>query len=189
MKATDTNGQLVPIPKCFITITGITLPGQPSTITIVMNNIPDVGDGKQASYTDSPVIGRSSPIKTYSQSDNRTISWTIHLISTSRNDLKQNLGYLRIFESVTYPRKGANGAPYRPPSICQIQFGSLLCDEPLCAVMRRYNVKFPADVPYVTFDEEGAKYAPCKMDVDLEFEVVYDSASLPGAEHIIQFGG
>lgn len=186
MKATDENGKLVPIPKCFITITGIVLPYTPSTITITMNNVPDVGDGKQASYADSPVIGRSSPIKTYSHSDNRTISWTVHLISTSRLELVRNLSYLRVFESVTYPRNGIGGAPYRPPSLCQIQFGSLLSDEPLCAIMRRYNVKFPPDVPY---DHEGDQYTPYKMDVDLEFEVVYDSADLPGAEHIISLGG
>jgi hypothetical protein len=53
----------------------------------------------------------------------------------------------------------------------------------LCVVLRRYSVKLPTDVAW---DEET--YCPYKFDLETEWEVVYTSSDLPGAERIFSTG-
>ena len=49
--------------------------------------LPDISDTKTASYNDEAVIGRASPLKTYAQSDNRSISMQIHMVVSSPEDV------------------------------------------------------------------------------------------------------
>ena len=99
--ATIPGGMLKPIDDCYVVI-----PLMDGEFVITFNNLPDITDAKSASYNDEVVIGRASPIKTYSQSDNRTISMQIHMIVSSPDDIQDNLASLRALQSAAYPRDG-----------------------------------------------------------------------------------
>lgn len=179
MKATIQGGSLKPIENCYIIISGE---------KIVMNQLPDISDSKSASYNDEPVIGRSFPMKTYSHSENRAITWTAHFIVTKEDDVSENIRYLRIIESAVYPRD-ESAQPYAPPPVCALRCGSLLTpleyssSKEVCAILRSYSVKYPTDVAW---DEKTL--LPHKFSVDMQWEVVYDSTDLPGSERILRFG-
>ena len=147
-----------------------------------MHALPDISDSKSAAYNDEPIMGRSFPIKTYSHSENRTISMQIHLYVRKKADAETNLGILRALESALYPRDD-NTTPFLPPPVCRIKCGRLLADQDLCVVLKQYSVKFPPDVPW---DEDT--YIPWKMDVDTSWEVVYKSTDLPGQSRILNTG-
>lgn len=173
-KATATCS-LMPIDNCYIEAPGY---GR-----IVMDNLPDISDSKSAAYSDEAVIGRSFPMKTFSHSENRAISWSMHLFVKTKADIEGNLSIMRKLESLTYPRNTGPG-PYAPPMICKIRCGDLLArGEPICVILKSYSVKFPTDVVW-----DSEKLTPYKMDIDLSFEVVYSSNDLPGAERIVQTG-
>jgi hypothetical protein len=148
---------------------------------IYMNILPDIQDGKGAQYSDESAIGRSNPYKTYSYSENRTIGWTCHFLVTDETSLQTILDNLRILESAVYPSDGGlGGVPYQPPPVCKLRCGKLLSKDELCAVMKSYSVKFDTQVPW-----HETSYLPYKLDVDLQFDVVYNQRSLPNSEKIL----
>ena len=172
------NSRLAEITNCYITI-----PSQKGAgTTITLRALPDISDSKQAQYNDENVIGRASPIKTYSHSAARTISMGLHFYITHPDDEKDNAKYLRALESAVYPQDGSGGAPFIPPPICTINCGKLLATKPLCAILMSYSVKFPPDVAWTK------DYLPCRFDVDTTWEVVYKSADLPGQDRILNDG-
>lgn len=178
MKSTILGGDLKEIPNCYITI--------PRGGKIPMKILPDISDGKSASYNDEAVIGRSYPMKTYSHSENRSINWTAYFMVCKQSDIYTNLNYLRYIESAVYPKQ--NFLPYAPPPVCQIACGDLLVplangEKELCVVLKSYSVKFPTDVPW---DEETN--LPYRFSVDMNWEVVYNSNDLPGQEDILTLG-
>jgi hypothetical protein len=175
-QATSQTGALNNLERCNIQI--------PRGPTINLNVLPDISDGKQAQYSDENVIGRAFPLKTFAHGENRSISMTVHLIVCTTQDINKNLGYLRALESLVYPGQGTSSTPYVPPPIAKIQCGRLLADGPLCVVLKSYSVKFPTEVAW-----DAQTFLPYKLDVDLTWEVVYDSNNLPGQERIIQSGG
>lgn len=174
-KATLPGGPLIEIADCYVNIPGF---GK-----IVFNNLPDISDSKGADYNDETVIGRASPLKTYAQSQNRTISMQIHMIVSQPSDTQYNLQALRAIQSAAYPRVGASGAPFIPPPICRIKCGNLLADEELCVVLKQYSVKFPTEVAW---DEND--FTPFKFDIDTSWDVVYKSSDLPNQQRILQLG-
>jgi hypothetical protein len=175
MKSTNPNGSLKILKECYLIIMGS---------TINMNILPDISDSKSASYADENGIGRTMPFKTYNNSENRTISWTAHFFACNSSDIDQMLKILRLIESATYPRTGnTGGAPYAPPEVCKLKCGSLLGDDPVCAVMKSYSVKFDTSVPW-----DEVLSIPHKMDIDMQFDVIYDQSNLPGAEKIMISG-
>jgi hypothetical protein len=178
MKATLPSGILVPLQECYIDI--------PELLEkIIMTILPDISDSKSVSYPDENAIGRSMPFKSFQNSENRSISWTAHFMVCKDGDQQQIINWLRVIEACTYPMtQTTGGAPYAPPPICHLRCGNLLSDHELCAVMKSYSVKFDTSVPW---DEIG--YVPYKLDVDMQFEVVYNQANLPGAEQIMFDGG
>ena len=191
MKSTNFGGSLIAIPDCYINISGYKIP---------MYILPDISDGKSAEYSDTPVIGRSTPIKTFSNSGIRTISWTAQFMITQKNPYdnavlssenpdreirsqtaETNLFYLRLIQSAVYPRSGGSAAPYAPPPVCSIRCGSLLKESgDTCVILRSYSVKYPTDVAW----DESTKI-PYKFSVDMQWEVVYSSENLPGQEMIM----
>jgi hypothetical protein len=177
--ATRPSGKLIQLDNCYIRI---------SNRFIRMKILPDITDSKSATYSDEPVMGRSTPLKTYSHSDNRTISWTAHFVVEDSFDLKRGGGLLdnlRAIESLVYPQD-KKIQPFTPPPILKIKCGNLLSDGgELCVVLRSYSVKFPTDVPWA--DEKNG-YTPYQFSVDLSFDVVYDSKDLPGQERILDLG-
>jgi hypothetical protein len=175
MKATIEGGDLAPLKNCWVSV--------PGGGRITLYALPDISDSKSAAYNDEPIIGRSFPMKTYSHSENRTISMTIHFYVVVPQDPKLYIKFMRAVQGACYPREGSGGSPYTPPPVCQIMCGKMLGDEPLCVVLRRYSVKLPTDVAW---DEET--YCPYKFDLETEWEVVYTSSDLPGAERIFSTG-
>lgn len=171
-KATAPGGKLNPLKDCLISI--------PGAGEIQLNNLPDISESKSAEYNDEPVMGRSTPMKTYSHSGNRSINMTLHFYVVSKEDAANNLADLRKLESLVYPRTGKSGMPFQPPPVCSIKCGKLLGDEPLCVVLRNYSVKFPTDVAWDT-----ETYTPFKFDVDTQWDVVYQTQNLPGQEKIM----
>jgi len=177
MKATGPDGKLLDLEECYISTPFKQTP-------LKMKILPDIGDQKNANYGSEPVIGRSSPITTYSHSEVRTISWTCHFMATEESELYDNMENLRMLEACIYPQtEGQKQTTYRPPPICKIRCGRLLGDEDLCVIMKSYNIKFPTDMVW-----DDRTYMPYKFDLDLSFEVVYDSADLPGSERIFKSG-
>ena len=191
-QATGGTGTLNYLNNCFIKIPS----GGMSSCSdfngyIYLKVLPDISDSKSAAYTPETITGRAFPFKTFSHGEERSISMTLHLVVCEQSDIKTNLCYLRALESLVYPGQGTSSTPYVPPPIAQIQCGKLLADAPLCAVLKSYSVKFPTEVAWdAGFNDGGdATYLPYKFDVDLTWEIVYDSSNLPGQERIIQTGG
>lgn len=175
MKATMPGGDLVPIPECYIQTGDNNL--------IYMKILPEISDSKGASYPEEPLMGRATPLKTYSHSETRTISWAAHFMTCKEGDAHTNLATLRSIESCVYPKDNSGTTAYEPPNLCHIKCGIILGDSPLCCVMKSYSVKFD---PGVAWDEET--FVPYKFDVDMTFEVVYDSEDLPGSDRIFTTG-
>jgi hypothetical protein len=171
MNATDRNGRLKRISdECYLQI---------GSFTLFFNNLPEIGDSKSASYNDEAVIGRAVPIKTYANSDNRSISCSITLVVQKKSDCFDNITILRNIQSAVYPRNDP-GAPYFPPVICRLKVGNLLSNDAICCVMKEYNVKFPTDVPW-----DIDTLCPYKMEVGMTFEQVYSSSKLPNRDLIL----
>lgn len=175
MKATNGWGILENIEDCYIKI------GEEK---IIMNNLPDIGDSKSASYSEETIQGRSTPFKNYSHSDARSISWTCHFFVQTSLDVQRILGWIKLLESCVYPvTEITGGGPYAPPVICQIKCGRQIAEDEVCVVLKSYNIKFDANFPW---DQDSL--LPYKTDVSLEFEVVYNQSRLPGAERIMDLG-
>jgi len=192
--ATIIGGALKPIENCYVIIpcsdcdNGLSGGGAEyasnGEFTLKFKVLPDISDSKTVSYNDETVIGRASPLKTYSQSDNRTISAQIHMVVSSEEDVNYNLFALRAIQSAAYPRNGENGAPFVPPPICRMKCGMLLSSgQELCVVLKSYSVKFPTEVAW-----DETTFVPFKFDIDTSWDVVYKSAELPGQDRIFQTG-
>ena len=190
MKATDASGNLLPIKNCYIKafINGIDR-------EVKMYILPDISDSKQANYSDETGVGRSAPLKVFSHGETRSISWAVHFFSDTKQKASENLDNLRILESLVYPDESSNSI-VSPPPIARIKCGILLGETELCVVLKGYSVKFPTDVAWQDIRPNSTLitpisdvYMPIKFDVDLTFEVVYQTINLPGAKRILQFGG
>lgn len=168
-----------PSSQCYIKVGGTTL---------YMNILPEITDSKSAAYSDEPGIGRTMPFKSYSNSENRSISWTAHFVlqddvydMTNPTSERAIFEYLKTLESAVYPRDSESSS-YRPPPICELRCGQLLSSpyRPLHAVMRNYSVRFDTAVPW-----RDGSLLPYKLDVEMNFDVVYDQTNLPGQEKIL----
>ncbi len=152
---------------------------------VYMNVLPDISDSKSASYADESAIGRTMPFKTYQYSENRTIGWTAHFVVNQQQDIAKIFTDLRYLESCVYPESPGQNAPYRPPPICKLRCGTLLSGRTtdLYAVMKSYSVKFDTSVPW-----DQTTFMPFKLDVDMQFDVVYNQVDLPGSSMILTQG-
>lgn len=160
--------------KCKITIEGH---------TINLKILPEISDAKRATYSDTTIIGRSSPIKTYSHSDNRVISMKLHFIVVEQEDIQRNIADLRAIASATYPR---TGDPYKPPPVCVLDCGKGLGDEPLCCVLESYSVSFPTNVAW-----DKDTLLPYYFEISTNWHVVYStsgSRGLPNQDRIMRTG-
>lgn len=181
-KATN-DGSLNPIGDCYISIPDPS-GGPPHIIT--MNNLPDISDSKMANYSNSPIIGRSAPLYTYSNSGDRNISIQIHLFVVDAFDAETNLEHLRWLQSACYPTEGESGVPFSPPPICQIRCGDLLAKgQAVCAVLNNCSVKFPTEVAW---DIMSGTFCPYRLDIDTQWIVVYNSSNLPFRDRIVKTG-
>lgn len=179
--ATTNTGQLNAIPDCYIRAQGL---------YVYMYSLPSISDQKGANYNSEDGMGRTMPFKTFNAGTARTIRWKCTFVSYDADSISRNISYLRILEACVYPRRDpANVIPYVPPVILSIRCGDLLANDgvELNVVMLSYSTSFPTEQVWNT-DYPFGKYLPMKLDVDLDFDVVYDSRYLPGAERILQLG-
>lgn len=180
MKATN-NGSLAPLNDCWV---NIPVSGRSQDAgKIIFKSLPDISDAKTAVYNNEAIIGRSTPLYTYSHSGDRTISMTMHFFVVDKGDVEKNLGYLKLIQSAVYPRESDGSSPFLPPVICQIKCGKVLANEPLCCALQSYSVKFPTEV---VWDERT--FCPFRFDVETSWIVVYTSNDLPSQTRIIQSG-
>jgi len=180
MKATK-YGSLTPLDECWV---NVPIPkGSKGSGKIIFNSLPDITDAKTAVYNNEAIIGRSTPLYTYSHSGDRTIGMTMHFFVVDKKDVEKNLNYLKVIQSAVYPRKGNGSSPFVPPVICQIKCGSILANEPLCCILQSYSVKFPTEVAW---DEET--FCPFRFDVETSWIVVYTSDELPDQKRIYESG-
>lgn len=176
MKSTN-KGALNIVPNCSISI--------PNAGVITMFSLPEISDSKSAVYNNEAIIGRSFPLYTYAYSGDRTISMQIHFFIVNKGDGTKNINSLRMIQSAVYPRVGKGGAPFIPPVVCTLRCGELLGERqnPLCAVLQSYSVRFPTDVAW-----DIDSFCPFKFDVDTNWLVVYTSSDLPYADRILKSG-
>lgn len=176
--ATIIGGALNPIDDCYVIIP----PEFPASSPLRMKVLPEISDTKSATYSDEPIMGRSFPLKTYSHSDNRVITMQMHMVVSEPMDVEYNLKALRAVQSVVYPRHNSS-TPFLPPPVCKIRCGRLLAEDEVCVVLKSYTVKFPTEVAW-----DELTFVPFKFDIDTNWEVVYKSSDLPGAERIFMVG-
>jgi hypothetical protein len=200
-KATINGGQysgtLNRIPDCYIAVGGS--PGilpdgtrvEGGLKYIDMYILPDVSDSKSANYAPENGIGRSNPFTIFSYSELRTISWTCHFIVQTLkgpNSADNILDNIRTLQSAVYPRDSFGS----PPPLCKLKCGDLLAsnDTEICAVLRSYSVKYDTSVPWFSSDSGTLpnRLVPYKIDVDLQFDVVYNQTSLPTSSIILTTG-
>lgn len=181
MKATLPGGKLNTLNnQCYISVP--TDDSYAPYYDIHLKILPEITDSKQARYADEAVIGRSSPVKTYSNSENRIISMRLQFQTVTQSDLWDNIKALWALESATYPRKGIDG-PYRPPPVCKIRCGYLLGVRPLCVVLDSYSVQIPTDC---VWDEN--LLVPYYFYVSTNWHVVYAAARMPSQDRILNIG-
>lgn len=177
----DNFGKLNPIPDCYIRV---------QNYFVNMYSLPSITDSKQANYNSENGMGRTQPFFTFDQGSVRSINWTCTFISYDAESTARNFGYLRILEASVYPRRDpSNVVPYIPPVVMSIRCGDLLANSgaELNTVLTSYNVQFPTDQVWNS-EYNLAKYLPAKFEVQLNFNVVYDSRFLPGADRILLLG-
>lgn len=173
MKATARGGKLLNIDDIYI---------QVKSTKIIAYILPDVSDSKGASYADENAIGRSTPFKNYSFSENRVIQWNHHWIVDTRDRIDQILREIRILQSLVYP--SSETKPYAPPNLAKLKLGNILDDKKeLCCILKTYSLKYPTDVPW--YNDSGKNVSiPYKVDMDLSFEVVYDNSAKSGGDKL-----
>jgi hypothetical protein len=180
-KATLKGGKLIEInnqfPDCYVQI---------GTEKIYMDILPDISDSKNVGYQTESGIGRASPFNIFKYSEIRSVGWTCHFIvqkNASDEDSKsvsKILKNIRLIQSACYPEDRYG----KPPPICHLKCGDLLdSDEGVCAVLKSYSLKFDTSVPW-----DESTLLPYKIDIDLQFDVVYDQANLPISSNIAKFG-
>lgn len=174
MKATLAGGKLKKIDDIYIRI---------KQYKINAYIMPDISDSKGATYADENSIGRTTPFKNYSFSENRVIQWSHHWIIDHKDRVDEILTDIRYLQSLAYPSN--HYKPYTPPWIAHIKAGNILGKEELCCVLKTYSIKYPTDVPW--YQDGSDTSLPYKIDMELNFEVVYDNRSgkIPYAEDII----
>jgi hypothetical protein len=192
-EATIQGGELTEIPNCRIIVPrGNTYSNIGDTLLnfltntglITFNAMPTISDTKAAKYTEDFVMGRATPITSYSYSQARMVDFDIPLIALKSSDFQKNLAIVRLLESLTYPvdMKG-QAPPFVPPPVCTIQCGQILGKNPLCVVLETYSLKIDPSVPL-----DPITLLPIKFSISTRWRVVYNSENLPGQERIITSG-
>lgn len=172
-----TSAKLNVIEDCWISI-----PGGGGRINL--RAMPTITDAKKAQYNEEAVIGRATPLTTYSHSHSRNINFDIPLIATSEATLDENIRTLRAIESAVYPRGPTGPVPYTPPPVCRLKCGQMLSkNKYLCVLLDSYSVKFDPSVP-----SHPTKLIPYKFTVSTSWRVVYRSDCLPGQSRIFKVG-
>ncbi len=177
---------LTPLHDCWIELPGSTLQQDNGSLylkdnRILLYSLPEIRDAKEALYSDQNIQGRSSPIKTYSYSSNRTIGLTIHLYVTTSEDIKRNLTIIRGISALVHPEYNNT---YSPPRIAKMKCGKLLSNDAVSVILKSYEVQYETAVQWF-WDEEIDTYMPLHVSIPTQWDVVYDWERLPGHADVI----
>lgn len=167
MKATIPGGDLNSLPQCYIVV---------DNYTIEMDILPDISDSKSTNYANENAIGRTAPFVIFSNGELRNVSWTCHFICKKEGDTQKYMKHIRALQSACYPTNESG----HPPPICRLYCGTLLSTSELCAVLKSYSIKYDTNVPW-----EEDDLIPYKLDIDLQFDIVYNQSELPVSNDIL----
>lgn len=147
--------------------------------------LPEVSDSKEAQYSDIPILGRSSPIPTFSHSGYRKFQIAFHLHSIT-DELKQyHVNFIRAVASLVHPEYNNS---YRPPRLAWFKCGSLI-GIPTATGGRGYvrilaeSYSYTMDPEYVWLDQ--LDLVPQYIALNINVRVVYSYARLPGADSVL----
>lgn len=175
------SGDLLPIPDCWIDLgTSVLSGGDENSGRISLYALPEISDAKSVLYSDQPIQGRAAPVKTYSYSENRTISFTIHLYVTKQSDIGRNLTIIRRISSLAHPEYQNS---FLPPRVAKIKCGKLLGENPVPVVIKSYSIEYDTSIQW--FYDEQYGYMPLHVSIPTEWDVIYSWMNLPGAEDVL----
>ena len=164
---------------CYIEV------GAPINRTYRLTTLPDLTWDKGASYNAQPIIGRASPVVTYANSKQRTISITLHMHSPTKADLEYNMQSVHMLASTLHPRYQGT---YAPPPICLFSCGTVASGNNATASPFR-SFRFIVTSIRQTFNNEtmwDEQYmVPRAWDLEISGEVVYAYQHLPGANDVL----
>lgn len=125
-----------------------------------------VSDGKQANWNDQEIIGRSHPIKGYSSSGSRTLSFSLEFFAALHQSdaIRDVQGECDKLQSLQYPEYGAL---IFPPSRVYAKVGSLS----IYGICSQCDIEYPDNGPW----EVTGSYKPMYATASLTFEEVSDS--------------
>lgn len=174
--ATETgNGYpLKPIPDCYIDT------GENGKIEFY--SLPNITDGKSASYPEVQIMGRSAPLVTYSSSSSRTISLTFHLYVTRKSDIQKNNEIIKKIIALVHPEYDNT---YLPPRIAKIKCGKFLGGQQTDGVpvlLQNYSIQYDTETQWF---EDGGIYMPLQQQITTSWLVVYTWSNVPGHKDVI----
>jgi hypothetical protein len=174
------DGDLRFVPECFLLVEGVV----GGSIRVDFRALPEISDSKSVRYSDQPIQGRAAPVKTYAYSENRTISFTMHIYVTKQEDIRINLGIIRLIDSLAHPQYENS---YLPPRVARLKCGKLLSEDELGVpvVLKSYEIQYDNSVQWF-WDEGTQTYMPLHVAIPCQFDVVYSWTSLPGAESVLR---
>jgi hypothetical protein len=147
--------------------------------------LPEVSDSKEAQYSDIPILGRSSPIPTFSHSGYRRLQIVFHLHSTSEELRKYHAQFIWAAASLVHPEYEQS---YRPPRLAWFKCGTLIgggSDRTSGGYVRLLtdSVNYTLDPEQVWLDRSDLM--PQYVSLSMAVRVVYNYRGLPGANKVL----
>lgn len=149
-----------------------------------LRSAPEISDSKSANYNSTTIFGRSSPIRSYSDSSARTISVSFDLYNVDPSTRTENFNLVRNIAVSVHPEYGGS---YDPPPICKFLCGTLLSAPnengdpyPLQCLIMNYNFSYGKE----TIFDDGMM--PFHIAVSLDLEVVHSTQTLPGRSEVLK---
>lgn len=134
--------------------------------------VPEISESKSAKYNDIGIMGRSTPLKSYSYSDNKSIDVTFFCHSIDAITLEANKKLLRMVRSSVYPVYSG----YVPPKVGYLKIFDILEND---IVGNSYSLTYGNQ--YAWKDEQ----LPIYMEIRANFHAVWPHSDLPGFDDII----
>lgn len=162
-----------------------------------LTSLPELTWRKEASYNTQNIIGRSSPIISYSSSKSRTIEIVLHMHNPTYQDMIYNMNAVHYLASAVHPRYQST---YAPPPICTLACGSSQGGAPLTTTTASGSTRSANTSPFAylrfimtsisqSFNSESVwddvLMVPRNWDVQISGEVIYNYVNLPGSSDVL----
>jgi hypothetical protein len=159
-------------------IDGIEMIIWPYTQPFIFLSIPEIRTSKSANYGEQNILGRSSPVNTYSNSGNRKIDITFHLHSVSKYWMNVNVLFIQAICACVHPRYENT---YAPPPVVKFKCGELVGNGGYCNLLIE-SVDYSMNQDEVWFDPPFL--IPQYIPLTVSAKVVYPFAKLPGTADV-----